>query len=73
MNEIFRPGRAPMARPASTQTRFIKSRVMARIMPLDSASGMNAPGSTSVPSGLRQRTSTSAPRNWPERISTIGW
>ena len=25
-----------------------------------------------VPSGLRQRTRTSAPRNWPERMSTIG-
>jgi hypothetical protein len=34
---------------------------------------MKAPGSTSVPSAFRQRTSTSAPRNWPERISTIGW
>ena len=37
------------------------------------ASGINAPGSTSVPSVFRQRTRTSAPRNCPERISTIGW
>ena len=26
-----------------------------------------------VPSGLRQRISTSAPRSWPERMSTTGW
>jgi hypothetical protein len=73
LNEIFMPGRRPMAGPASTQTRRIRSRVMSRISPLDSASGMNEPGSTSEPSGFLQRTSTSAPRNWPERMSTIGW
>ena len=43
------------------------------IRPLDSASGMNDAGGTMVPSGLRQRISTSAPRSRPERMSTIGW
>jgi len=72
LNEIFSAGRQPITLPASTQTRRIRSYVSSRIRPLDSAIGMKAPGSTNVPSGLRQRTRTSAPFNRPERMSTIG-
>jgi hypothetical protein len=41
--------------------------------PLDSASGMNAPGAIRLPSALRQRISTSAPSSLPDVMSTIGW
>ena len=52
LNDIFSAGRRPTAAPASAQTRRIRSRVISRISPLDSASGMKEPGSTSVPSGF---------------------
>ena len=65
-------GRAPIAAPASAQTRRIRARVSSTISPLDSASGMNCAGGTSEPSGLRQRTSTSALTTRAVVRSTIG-
>ena len=47
--------------------------VISEMKPVSSASGMNALGGTSAPSGLRQRISASAPVMRPVTKLTLGW
>ena len=74
LKPILTRGRSPSTgAELVAQPRRISARVMSRIRPDDSASGMNAAGGTTLPSALRQRISTSAPTIAPLRRSTIGW
>lgn len=46
---------------------------MGRIMPLDSATGMNSAGDTRPSSGCSQRSKASAPTMAPLATQTCGW
>ena len=66
-------GRSDRQRASCRHTSCNTQRPIGRMSPVSSATGMNSPGGTRVPSGRRQRTSASTPTIWLPSNHLMGW